>query len=175
MVRFYNLSVKKSRGGYREGNKVAFSVTSSFVAGKISAKAFCRRVPARTFLQVYAACTAITFFSRGKTAPLVSLVVILFCVRKLSAKTIAGLLSPRPRFLSCRKERNQRFAKEEVSSLDSPPRGTSPRELRIVKFSPPICSASERMSNTDVPLRTAECLCRAHFLPIQRGFKGGQV
>ncbi len=50
---------------------------------------------------------------------------------------LAGLLSPRPRFLSCRKERNQRFAKEEVSSLDSPPRGTSPRELRKAKFSPP--------------------------------------
>ena len=42
----------------------------------------------------------------------------------------AGLLSPRPRFLSSRKERNQRFAKEEVSSLETPLRGTSPRELR---------------------------------------------
>src|SRR5699024_7715456 len=37
-----------------------------------------------------------------------------------SCKNLAGLLSPRPRFLSSRKERNQRFAKEEVSSLDSP-------------------------------------------------------
>ena len=54
-----------------------------------------------------------------------------------SCKNLAGLLSPRPRFLSSRKERNQRFAKEEVSSLDSPPRGTSPRELRKAKFSPP--------------------------------------
>ena len=47
---------------------------------------------------------------------------------------LAGLLSPRPRFLSCRKERNQRFAKEEVSSLDSPleghiPSGTSQSEV----------------------------------------------
>ena len=58
----------------------------------------------------------------------------------------AGLLSPRPRFLSSRKERNQRFAKEEVSSLDSPLRGTSPRELRLAKFSPPVCSAGKQMS-----------------------------
>src|SRR5699024_9512652 len=49
---------------------------------------------------------------------------------ELFIRSIAGLLSPHPRFLSCRKERNQRFAKEEVSSLDSPLRGTSPRELR---------------------------------------------
>ena len=38
-------------------------------------------------------------------------------------KNVAGLLSPRPRFLSSRKERNQRFAKEEVSSLETPLRG----------------------------------------------------
>ena len=48
-----------------------------------------------------------------------------------------------------------------------------PRELCFAKFSPPICSGSRRMSNTGVPLRTVECLCRAHFLPMQRGFKRG--
>ena len=63
-----------------------------------------------------------------------------------SCMNLAGLLSPRPRFLSSRKERNQRFAKEEVSSLDSPLRGTSPRELREAKFSPPVCSAGKQMS-----------------------------
>ena len=51
-----------------------------------------------------------------------------------------------PRLLSFRKESNQRFAKEEVSSLETPLRGTSPRELRLAKFSPPICSASKQIS-----------------------------
>ena len=64
-----------------------------------------------------------------------------------SSKPFAGFRSPRPRFLSSRKERNQRFAKEEVSSLDSSPRGFSPRELRKAKFSPPDCSASRRISS----------------------------
>ena len=68
-----------------------------------------------------------------------SCVVLFFCVRSREwakpilqtfYKNVAGLLSPRPRFLSSRKERNQRFAKEEVSSLETPLRGTSPRELR---------------------------------------------
>ena len=44
-----------------------------------------------------------------------------------------------------------------------------PRELCEAKFSPPICSTSERMSNTDIPLRAAKCFCRTHFLPMQRG------
>src|SRR5699024_12065075 len=58
----------------------------------------------------------------------------------------AGLRGPHPRLLSFHEESNQSRAKEEVSSLDSPPRGFSPRELRLAKFSPPDCSASRRMS-----------------------------
>ena len=65
---------------------------------------------------------------------------------QLSAKTICGAPRSTPRLLSFHEESNQRRAKEEVSSLDSPLRGTSPRELREAKFSPPVCSASRRMS-----------------------------
>ena len=49
---------------------------------------------------------------------------------QLSAKTICGAPRSTPRLLSFHEESNQRRAKEEVSSLDSPLRGTSPRELR---------------------------------------------
>ena len=42
-----------------------------------------------------------------------------FC-RVVPVETILGLRSPDPRFLSFLKERNQRFAKEEVSSLETP-------------------------------------------------------
>ena len=79
-----------------------------------------------------------------------------FCLRRhengrcpffeLSAKMIAGFRSPHLRLLSFRKESNQRFAKEEVSSLETPLRGTSPRELRKAKFSPPVCSVGKQMS-----------------------------
>ena len=62
------------------------------------------------------------------------------------ANPICGATRSTPRLLSFHEESNQRRAKEEVSSLDSPPRGFSPRELRLAKFSPPDCSASRRMS-----------------------------
>ncbi len=97
-----------------------------------------------------------------------SCVALLFCGAETFCKDVAGLLSPRPRFLSCRKERNQRFAKEEVSSLETPLRGkTAPllsalsyfsvcgpengqspfsKLLRRKILSPPDCSASRRMS-----------------------------
>src|SRR5699024_9375643 len=87
----------------------------------------------------------------------------------------AGLLSPRPRFLSSRKERNQRFAKEEVSSLDSPLRGTSPRELRLAKFSPPVCSASRRMSGFASAASGSRWLRQAQSLTTQWGFKRGHT
>ena len=54
-----------------------------------------------------------------------------------SSKPFAGLRGPHPRLLSFHEESNQRRAKEEVSSLETPLRGTSPRELRLAKFSPP--------------------------------------
>ena len=91
-------------------------------------------------------------------------VVMLFCVRSgewtksilrtFCETSFAGrflqeqcrLAQPAPRLLSFHEESNQRRAKEEVSSLDSPLRGTSPRELRKAKFSPPVCSASKQMS-----------------------------
>ena len=85
---------------------------------------------------------------------------------------LAGLLSPRPRFLSSRKERNQRFAKEEVSSLETPLRGFSPRELREAKFSPPVCSASRRMSGVAPAASGSKWVCRAYLLPLQWGIKG---
>ena len=81
----------------------------------------------------------------------------------------AGLLSPRPRFLSSRKERNQRFAKEEVSSLDSPLRGFSPRELRLAKFSPPVCSANKQMSGIAPATSGSRRLCRYPSAPIAGG------
>ena len=84
---------------------------------------------------------------------------------ELSAKPFAGLLSPRPRFLSCRKERNQRFAKEEVSSLETPLRGFSPRELRKAKFSPPVCSASKQMSGFAPATSGSKRLRRCSFYP----------
>ena len=95
------------------------------------------------------------FSSKGQDRTSAFCVALLFCVRsrewtksilRTFCKNLAGLLSPRPRFLSCRKERNQRFAKEEVSSLETPLRGTSPRELRKAKFSPPVCSDNKQMS-----------------------------
>ena len=46
----------------------------------------------------------------------------------------AGLLSPRPRLLSSRKESNQRFAKEEVSSLDFPLRGKTAPLLSALPY-----------------------------------------
>ena len=67
----------------------------------------------------------------------------------------AGLLSPRPRFLSSRKERNQRFAKEEVSSLETPLRGTSPRELRKRSSLPLSSSAVRGCQVLHLPLRAA--------------------
>ena len=75
-------------------------------------------------------CDYFPFTRKNRTSAFY--VVILFCVRSREwakpilqtfCKNLAGLLSPRPRFLSCRKERNQRFAKEEVSSLETPLRG----------------------------------------------------
>ena len=47
---------------------------------------------------------------------------------------LAGLRGPHPRFLSSRKERNQRFAKEEVSSLDSPLRGKTAPLLSVLPY-----------------------------------------
>ena len=116
---------------------------------------FCRAVPANLFLRAYAAHTRDYFPFTRKDRTSAFCIVLLFYVRSREwtksilqtfCKDVAGLLSPRPRFLSSRKERNQRFAKEEVSSLESSLRGTSPRELRLAKFSPPDCSASRRMS-----------------------------
>ena len=56
--------------------------------------------------------------------------------------------------------------------METPLRGISPRELCKAKFSPPVCSGSRRMSNTGVPLRTAECFCRAHLLTMCGVSKG---
>ena len=84
----------------------------------------------------------------------------------LRGKT-APLLSALSRFSVCGPENGQ----SPFSVLLR--RKILPRELCEAKFSPPICSTSERMSNTDVPLRTEECLCRAQPLPLQRGFKRG--
>ena len=49
---------------------------------------------------------------------------------ELSSKPFVGLRSPHPRLLSFHEESNQRRAKEEASSLETPFRGFSPRELR---------------------------------------------
>ena len=106
---------------------------------------FCRVVPTRT-LQAYAACTAITFLSRGKTAPLLP-VLSSFSVcgpenglcpfSQISARTL--------RAYSARARGS--FLVEKKGTKDSPKRkfplwillwrGTSPRELRKAKFSPP--------------------------------------
>ena len=91
------------------------------------------------------------------------------------AKMIAGLRSPHPRFLSSRKERNQRFAKEEVSSLETPLRGTSPRELRKRSSLPLSAPPARRCQVLHLPLRAAEFLCRAHALPIYGGSKGSSM
>ena len=50
-----------------------------------------------------------------------------------------------PGLLSFHEESNQRRAKEDVSSLETPLRGTSPRELCCAKLSPPVCSDSGQM------------------------------
>ena len=103
-----------------------------------------------------------------------SCVALLFCGAETFCKDVAGLLSPRPRFLSCRKERNQRFAKEEVSSLETPLRGTSPRELRLAKFSPPVCSASRRMSGIAPTTSGSRVpLSNALTADMQSGFQKG--
>ena len=103
-----------------------------------------------------------------------SCVALLFCGAETFCKDVAGLLSPRPRFLSCRKERNQRFAKEEVSSLETPLRGTSPRELRLAKFSPPVCSASRRMSGIAPTTSSSRVpLSNALTADMQSGFQKG--
>ena len=137
-------------------------------------------------MRAYAAHTRDYFPFTRKDRTSAFCIVLLFYVRSREwtksilqtfCKDVAGLLGPRPRFLSSRKERNQRFAKEEVSSLESSLRGKTalcflhyptflcavprmkqvsfselfhnkdtPRELRLAKFSPPVCSANKQMS-----------------------------
>ena len=71
---------------------------------------------------------------------------------ELSAKMIAGLRSPRPRLLSFHEESNQRRAKEEVSSLETPLRGkTAPLLSALSRFS--VCGPENVQSPFSVLLR----------------------
>ena len=107
---------------------------------------FLQGSPYKTLLWACAdrTCGYFPFTRKDRTSA--SCVILFFCGAETFCKNFAGLRSPYPRLLSFHEESNQRRAKEEVSSLDSPLRGTSPRELREAKFSPPVCSASRRMS-----------------------------
>src|SRR5699024_1600140 len=90
-------------------------------------------------------------------------------------KNIAGLRDPRPRLLSFHEESNQRRAKEEVSSLDSPPRGFSPRELRKRSSLPLSAPAAGECQVLHLPLRAASGYVVVVAFLRTWGFKGGQV
>ena len=77
-----------------------------------------------------------------------------------------------PRLLSFHEESNQRRAKEEVSSLETPLRGTSPRELRKAKFSPPNCSAGRQTSGFAPTASGSKRLRRCIFYPRSGVSKG---
>ena len=106
-------------------------------------------------MRAYAACTAITFLSRGKTAPLLStLSYFSVCGPENGQSPFSKLFARTLRAYSARARGS--FLVEKKGTKDSPKRryplwillwrGTSPRELRLAKFSPPVCSASGRMS-----------------------------
>ena len=93
-----------------------------------------------------------------------SCVALLFCGAETFCKDVAGLLSPRPRFLSCRKERNQRFAKEEVSSLETPLRG---RPHLCFLRCPAFLCAVPRMGKAHSPNFSAEKLLPSGTSPCE--------
>ena len=70
-----------------------------------------------------------------------------------------------PGLLSFHEESNQRRAKEDVSSLETPLRGTSPRELCCAKLSPPVCSASGQILGCLPTTSDNRRLCRCKVLP----------
>ena len=74
---------------------------------------------------------------------------------ELCAKMIAGLRSPRPRLLSFHEESNQRRAKEEVSSLETPLRG---RPHLCFLHCPAFLCAVPRMGKAHSPNFSAEKL-----------------
>ena len=84
---------------------------------------FLQGSPYKTLLWACAdrTCGYFPFTRKDRTSA--SCVILFFCGAETFCKNFAGLRSPYPRLLSFHEESNQRRAKEEVSSLETPLRG----------------------------------------------------